>query len=224
MEYGTHPRLFNLFPAAMGLIFAIFAVLSPNIALADEAGTKYVLALGDSLTAGYMLDPEDAFPVRLEAALRDESLDVRVINAGVSGDTTKGGLSRLDWALSDIPGGKPDLVIVELGANDAMRGIEPAIVKANLAVIIEHLKQTGAKILLAGMLAAPNMGTGYAADFDPIYQQLANEHDVSLYPFFLDGVATIPELNLADGKHPTGEGVGIIVTRLLPLVKQLLQE
>ena len=224
MEYGTHRRLFNLFPVLAGIIFAVFAVLSPNIAAAEETEPKYVLALGDSLMAGYMLDPQDSFPVQLEAALIKDGIQVKVINASVSGDTTKGGLARLSWALSDIPNGKPNLAIVELGANDAMQGKDPARTKANLSAIIVSLKATGAKVLLAGMLASPNMGAGYMADFDPIYEQLAREHNVALYPFFLDGVATFPELNLADGKHPTGEGVSIIVTRMLPLVKRLLKE
>jgi acyl-CoA thioesterase-1 len=224
MEYGTHRLLFNLFHAALRLFIAVFAIFLSNVSLADETDPQYVLALGDSLMAGYMLDPEDAFPVQLEAALIKDGVQVKVINAGVSGDTTKGGLARLSWALSDIPGGKPHLAIVELGANDAMQGLDPERAKANLSAIIVSLKATGAKVLLAGMLASPNMGGDYMADFDPIYGQLAEEHGIALYPFFLDGVATFPELNLADGKHPTGVGVSIIVTRMLPLVKRLLTE
>jgi acyl-CoA thioesterase I len=228
MEYGMHRRQFNLFPPLTALFVAIttFFLAQPSAA-AEKTGDsppKYILAIGDSLTAGYMLGPDESFPVQLEAHLRASGENVRVINAGVSGDTSKGGLSRLDWALGDIPGGAPHVVVLELGANDAMRGIEPASVRENLSAIIEHLQKTGTHILLAGMLAPPNMGPAYAAEFDPIYAALATKYNLTLYPFFLDGVATHTELTLADGKHPTAEGVSIIVTRIAPLVTKLLME
>jgi acyl-CoA thioesterase-1 len=224
MEYGTHRQQFNLFPALAGLIVAFITLFAAQPCAASDQSPKYILALGDSLTAGYMLEPDQSFPVQLEASLRADGLNAHVINAGVSGDTTSGGLARLDWAMGDIPGGRPDLVIIELGANDAMRGIEPVAIKQNLAAIIEYMQARGARIILAGMLSAPNMGTDYAADFDPIYGELAAHYDIALYPFFLDGVATHPELTLADGKHPTGEGVSIIVTRIAPMVTRLLTE
>lgn len=224
MEYGTHRQQFNLFPTLAVLIIAFVTLFSAQPCAANDQSPKYILALGDSLTAGYMLEPDQSFPVQLEAFLRADGQNVHVINAGVSGDTTGGGLARLDWALGDIPGGRPNLVIIELGANDAMRGIEPVVIKKNLAAIIEHMQATGARIILAGMLSAPNMGADYAADFDPIYGELAAHYDIALYPFFLDGVATFPELTLPDGKHPTGEGVSIIVTRMAPTIKRLLLE
>ncbi len=184
-----------------------------------QAGEPITLvALGDSLSAGYNLPQEAAFPVRLQAALRDKGYDVTVINAGVSGDTTAGGLSRLDWMLADDPDG----VILELGANDGLRGLDPAKTKENLAAIITRLKSEGVAVLLAGMLAPPNLGRDYSREFNVLYGELAREQDVLLYPFFLDGVAGQPDLNLEDGIHPTPEGVNIIVSRILPMVEALI--
>lgn len=205
-------------------VFLVFTGFYGAARAADDAAATplYILALGDSLTAGYELDPEHAFPVRLEQTLRQGGLDVTVINGGVSGDTSSGGLSRLDWTLGDVPGGTPDLVIVELGANDALRGIDPALTRQNLSAIIERFQADGVTILLAGMRAPPNMGDDYAAAFDGIYPDLAAEYDLALYPFFLDGVAAEPSLNLEDGMHPNAEGVEVIVTRIAPMVKSLL--
>lgn len=180
-----------------------------------------VLALGDSLTAGYNLPHDAAFPVQLEAALRDQGHAVRVINAGVSGDTTAGGLARLDWTLAE---GTPDLTILELGANDALRGIPPAQAKANLSALIDGLQKAGSRVLLAGMLAPPNMGPEYTRAFAALYPDLAAQHGTALYPFFLDGVAAQPKLLLSDGMHPTAEGVAEIVRRILPDVERLLAE
>ncbi len=180
---------------------------------------RLVLALGDSLTSGYGLAPEDAFPARLEAHLAGAGLAVRVVNGGVSGDTSAGGRARLDWALADAP----DLVIVELGANDALRGIEPAVTRANLDAILGHLAGRRIPVLLAGMRAPPNMGAEYGAEFDAIYPELAAKHGVALYPFFLDGVAAEPELNQADGIHPNREGVGVIVERIARHVRRLIE-
>ncbi len=173
-----------------------------------------LLVLGDSLTAGYGLKADAAFPVRLQAGLRKQGLDVSVVNAGVSGDTSKDGLARLDWVVS------PDIkaVIVELGANDALRGIDPAITEAALDAIITRLQKRGIAVMLAGMLAPPNMGKDYAARFDAVYPALAARHHVALYPFFLAGVAGLPGLNQSDGMHPTAKGVNIIVDRMLPAV------
>ncbi|WP_417798088.1 arylesterase [Terasakiella pusilla] len=177
-----------------------------------------ILAFGDSLTAGYRLPQGDGFPEQLESRLRAEGYDIKVINAGVSGDTTQGGLARLNWALAD----QPDVVILELGANDALRGIDPAITKQNLDQMITLFKEKGVTVLLAGMLAPPNLGAEYGEQFNSIYQTLAKKHAVALYPFFLDGVAGNPDLNLDDGIHPTKEGVAIIVDRILPYVLKVI--
>jgi len=184
------------------------------------ARTETVIAvLGDSLTAGYGLPADQAFPVQLQRELKSKGLAVKVINAGVSGDTTAGGRARLDWVLGD----KPGIVILELGANDALRGIDPAETEANLDAMLTKLKARGIRVLLAGMLAPPNLGTDYRARFDSLYARLAAKHDVPLYPFFLEGVAAKPELNLPDGLHPTGTGVAIIVRGILPSVRKLME-
>ena len=177
-----------------------------------------ILAFGDSLTAGLGLPPEETFPARLEARLRADGIDVRVINAGVSGDTTAGGRARLGWALA----GKPDLVILELGANDALRGIDPAVVRANLDAMIRNILASGARVLLAGMRAPPNWGEDYREKFDRLYPELAQAHGVALYPFFLDGVAMVPELNQPDGLHPNRRGVAALVDRIAPVIAQLI--
>jgi len=177
-----------------------------------------ILDFGDSLTAGYGLAPEQAFPVRLEAALRRQGIEVRVVNGGVSGDTTAGGLARLDWALAD----KPDLVILALGANDALRGIAPATVRDNLDKMIRKIEANGAKVLLIGMLAPPNWGAEYESAFDRIFPDLAKAHNVQLYPFFLQGVAMKPELNQPDGLHPNERGVAVLVDRLAPVIARLV--
>ena len=210
---------FKYLAVALGLCLAQFYATARA---ADDP--KQILVLGDSLTAGYELDPAFAFPVRLEKALRDDGYDVSVVNGGVSGDTSSGGLSRLDWTLVGVPGGRPDLAIVELGANDALRGIEPWLTRQNLAKIIDRFKADGTAVLIAGMKAPPNMGPDYAAEFDAIYPDLAEERGVALYPFFLEGVAADPSLNLSDGMHPNEAGVDVIVTGIAPLVKTLLEQ
>ena len=184
------------------------------------AATIRILALGDSLTAGYGLAAEAAFPARLEQALRAEGRDVRVINAGVSGDTTSGGLARLDWSLAD----KPDLAIVELGANDGLRGLDPKLTRANLDAILTRLDQRGIPVLLAGMLAPPNYGRDFEIAFKAVFTSLAAQHKLVFYPFFLDGIAGDPKLNLPDGLHPTPKGVDVIVSRILPSVRLLLDQ
>jgi acyl-CoA thioesterase I len=183
-----------------------------------EAKTVTLLALGDSLTAGYGLQPSEAFPVKLEAALKAKGLDVAVVNAGVSGDTALDGASRLDWALSeDI-----NAVIVELGANDALRGLPPEQAEQAIDGILTRLKAKGLPVLLIGMRAPPNLGPEYQARFDGMYAALAAKHGVLLYPFFLEGVAADVTLNQADGLHPNPAGVDVIVSRLLPSVMQLI--
>lgn len=197
------------------LIFgAIALAISPSV----RAEPIILLALGDSLTAGYGLDPAAAFPVKLEAALRAKGHDVVVVNAGVSGDTASQGAARLDWSLTDDVDG----VIVELGANDALRGLDPGQAEAALKVIIERLAAKNLPVLLAGMRAPPNLGPDYVAAFEGMYQRLAAAPHVALYPFFLDGVAADPKLNQADGLHPTAKGVDVIVAHMLPSVEALL--
>ncbi|MEO1175063.1 MAG: arylesterase [Myxococcota bacterium] len=179
-----------------------------------------MVALGDSLTAGYGLaDTADAFPSKLEAALEKRGYSVTIENAGVSGDTSTGGRNRLDWSLSN----QPDLVIVELGANDALRGIEPTVTEKNLDAILAELKKRKITTVLAGMRAPRNYGPEYAAEFDAIYPRLAQKHGALLYPFFLEGVALDPKLNQADGIHPTSAGVDIIVQGILPTVVRALK-
>lgn len=176
--------------------------------------------LGDSLAAGYGVRPDEAMPVRLEAALKKQGRNVTVINHGVSGDTTAGGLERIDWMLAD----KPDIVLVELGANDALRGSDPATTERNLDAIVARLKAAGATVWLAGMLAPRNYGADYASQFDGIYPRVAARHGVPLYPFFLDGVAQDPALNQADGIHPNPRGVDVVVERILPFVTKNLDD
>ena len=178
-----------------------------------------ILMLGDSLTAGYGLASHDALPARLEAALRVRGLDVRVIDAGVSGDTTAGGLARLEWALAD----RPHAVVVALGANDALRAIDPAATRSNLDRLLSALAHRGLPVLLAGMLAPRNLGTEYGMRFDAIYPDLAERHGALLYPFLLEGVATVAALNQADGLHPNAEGVEAIVKRMFPSVLCLVR-
>ena len=182
--------------------------------------TLRLLVLGDSLSAGYGLKPEDSFPSQLEKAMHDAGYDVRVINAGVSGDTTAGGLSRLEWALSD----KPHIVLVELGGNDALRGLPPAETYANLDSILARLKNRDISVILAGMQAPRNLGEDYTTVFDAIYPRLARKYDLPFYPFFLDGVALDPALNQADGIHPNSAGVREIVRRILPLLETELEK
>lgn len=179
-----------------------------------------LVALGDSLTAGYLLPASQAFPAKLEAALRAKGHDIRIINAGVSGDTATAGLERLDWSVPDGVDG----VILELGANDALRGIDPAITEGALDAIITRLKTRKIAVFLAGMAAPRNNGADYVAKFDPIYARLAQKHNLPLYPFFLDGVVGNPALNLTDMLHPNPAGVDVIVSRILPHIEALLSQ
>lgn len=199
------------------LVAAIAGPLAPARA-AQPGRPVRIVALGDSLTAGYQLTAQDAFPARLQAALRARGHAVEVENAGVSGDTSTGGLERLDWAVGE----DVDAVILELGANDALRGIDPAITRRNLETIITRLKARGIAVLLTGMLAPPNMGPDYAAAFNPIFPDLARRHGLIFDPFFLEGVAAVPSLNLGDGMHPNPRGVAVIVERILPKVEELI--
>lgn len=177
-----------------------------------------LVVLGDSLSAGYNLPATAAFPVRLQKALTDKGIAVEIANAGVSGDTTSGGLGRLDWSVPEGTQG----VILELGANDALRGVDPKIPREALTTIITRLKARNIKILLCGMLAPPNYGSDYADKFNAIYPDLAKQFELPLYPFFLDGVVGQKKLNLPDGLHPTAEGVDVIVSRILPMAEQFV--
>lgn len=207
------------FKALAGLTAAL-ALFTFASAGAAHAETVRIVAFGDSLTAGYGVPVADAFPARLEAALRAKGLDVRVENAGVSGETAPQGLARLDWS---IPEGT-DAVIVELGANDMLRGLDPATTRTALTAIVQRLKARGITVLLAGMRAAPNLGKPYQDAYDRIFPELAAAEGVLLYPFFLDGVAGQPSLIQSDGLHPNPEGVARIVSGILPKAEALVAQ
>jgi len=177
-----------------------------------------LVVLGDSLSAGLGLPAAAAFPERLQKSLQSKGIDIAISNAGVSGDTASGGRDRLDWS---VPEGT-NAVIVELGANDALRGIDPDVTRAALSDIVKRLQARGIAVMLCGMLAPPNYGSDYSARFDAIYPELAKTFGVALYPFFLEGVAADAKLNQADGIHPTAEGVDVIVRNILPAVQAFL--
>jgi acyl-CoA thioesterase-1 len=193
-------------------------LLMARPAFAQAAKPIKMVVLGDSLSAGLGLSGSAAFPVRLQKALKDKGIDVDMINAGVSGDTTSGGRDRLDWS---VPEGT-EAVILELGANDALRGIDPKVSSAALTDILTRLQARKIAVLLCGMVAPPNYGADYSASFNAIYPDLAKTFSVPLYPFFLEGVAADAKLNQADGLHPTAEGVDTIVRNILPTVEAFL--
>jgi acyl-CoA thioesterase-1 len=209
------------FPGRFPMRLVVLACLTVlAIAAAAKAEPYKIVGFGDSLMAGYGLDAGQGFPEKLEKALRAKGHDVVIANAGVSGDTTSGGLSRLDWSVPDGTG----LVILELGANDMLRGIGPEITEKNLDTMISRLKGRNIAVLLAGMRAAPNLGPDFQAAFDAIYPRLAEKHGVPLYPFFLDGVAADRARLLEDGMHPNAAGIDRMVERLLPTIEKLLSE
>lgn len=198
---------------------AVLALLVWALAPTAAAGRPVkIVALGDSLTAGFGLAESAAFPARLAQALKAKGVAATIANAGVSGDTASGGLNRLDWS---VPPGT-DAVILELGANDMLRGVDPHVTKTALSAIISKLDARHIPVLLAGMKALPNLGEDYARAFDAIYPALASTHHVVFYPFFLAGVAADPRLNLVDGMHPSPAGVDVIVKRILPSVEELI--
>ena len=200
--------------AALSLVVATWVFgMSPAYARAIK-----IVAFGDSLTAGYQLPADAAFPSVLERALRKDGFDVSVANAGVSGDTSSGGLERLDWSVPD----GTDLTIVELGANDMLRGIDPAVTRTALDGIVSGLVKRGSKVLLTGMYASPSLDTTYREHFAAIYPGLAKQYDIPLYPFFLAGIIGKPELHLADGLHPNAAGVDVLVANILPTVENVL--
>jgi acyl-CoA thioesterase-1 len=198
--------------AAIALLFYLSASVNA------EARPIRILAFGASIVAGYGLEAADTLPVQLEKALRARGIEATVINSGVSGETSAGGLARLDWALAD----DPDLVIVDLGGNDALRGLDPQATEANLDAIVSRLRADKRGVLIAGMLAPPNLGADYAAAFNAVFRDVAERHKVVLYPFILDGVVMDPSLNQEDGIHPNAAGVKVIVERMLPYVLQAI--
>lgn len=197
------------------LVLAAAALLP---APAATAAACRLAVLGDSLTAAYGLAVEDGFPARLEAALRERGRDCVVLDAGVSGDTSAGGRARLDWVLAD----RPTHLLVELGANDGLRALPPEQLEANLDAIVTTARARGVSVMIAGMLAPPNLGDAYGEAFAAAYRRVAERHGVPLYPFFLDGVAAVPELNQGDGIHPNAQGVREIVARILPSIEAWL--
>jgi acyl-CoA thioesterase-1 len=201
------------------IVLSALAALAVSLAAPASARTLKVVALGDSLTAGYGVPAGKAFPDQLEAALKAKGYDVAIVNSGVSGDTAADGLARYDWATPP----DADALIVELGANDMLRGLPPPAMKAALAAILDKAKAANLPILIAGMRAAPNLGADYDRDFDAVFPALANAYGAILYPFFLDGVAGDPKLNQPDGLHPTPAGVEVIVREILPSVEALLR-
>ena len=204
--------------AAFGLFYVIIGTTTIQPAFAEQP--PVLLVLGDSLVAGHGLPQGKAFPDVLGQMLEQVGVDVRIINSGVSGDTTAGGLARLDWSLAD----NPNAVIIVLGGNDLLRGLDPAASYSNLDKIIDRLKASNVSVLLAGMQAPRNLGADYADEFDVIYKNLAQRHNVLLYPFFLDGVALQPTMNQPDGMHPNKHGVKRIAARILPIVRSLLRK
>lgn len=216
-RYGGIRGQFNRLAAVFLFLASLLA--APHAALAS--GETVILAFGDSLTAGYGLPQGDSFPSQLSRALADAGHPAKVINAGVSGDTSAGGANRIDWALAD----NPDLVILELGANDGLRGFEPAQTRKNLDAILEKSLTSGAQVLFTGMLAPRNLGKDYAEEFDAVFPDLAEKYpNAVFYPFFLDGVAADPGLNQDDGIHPNADGVAVIVQRIMPYVLKALGE
>ena len=202
--------------AAVSLFYVIIGTTTIQPAFAEQP--PVLLVLGDSLVAGHGLPQGMAFPDVLDQMLKQVGVDVRMINAGVSGDTTAGGLARVDWSLAD----NPNAVIIVLGGNDLLRGLDPATSYSNLDQIINRFKAGNVGVLLAGMQAPRNLGSDYADEFDAIYQDLAQRHKVLFYPFFLDGVALQPTMNQPDGMHPNTDGVKHIATQILPFVRSLL--
>lgn len=204
------------------LFFTILALFPAFFSKAHAQTPVRIVALGDSLTAGYGMESGQDFATKLQERLIADGIPATVNNAGVSGDTSAGGLSRVDWAVEGDP--KPNLVVVALGANDMLRGVDPSVTKKNLAAILDKLKEKKIPVLLAGMRSPSNLGPFYQGKFDRIYSELADEYDVPLYPFFLEGVAMKAEYNQGDGVHPNQKGVAIMVDNILPVVKKALEE
>jgi acyl-CoA thioesterase I len=216
-SYWHYPTAVHIASGALILIWALLAAVGASAEPTSDRPVR-IVALGDSLTAGLGLPVNASFPARLESALKSKGTAVEIANAGVSGDTAARGLARLDWS---VPEGT-DAAIVELGANDMLRGIDPNITRSALTEIVQRLTGRGIVVLLAGMRAAPNLGVDYGRAFEGIYSDLAAKYDLLLYPFVLDGVAADGKLNQPDGIHPTAAGVDEIVARILPMVEELV--
>jgi acyl-CoA thioesterase-1 len=217
-SYGKEAvRVHSLRAIVFALIGCAGLLAGPIAAKAADRPVK-IVALGDSLTAGYGLNRQDAFPEQLEKALKAKGIAVEIENAGVSGDTASGGLSRLDWSVGD----GTDAVIIELGANDMLRGVAPKVTRTALEAIIERLKSRGIEVLLSGMRAAPNMGDEYLRDYDAIFPELAAKHGLVYYPFFIEGIAAQAKFSLRDGIHPNAAGVSQIVSLIMPKVEELI--
>ncbi len=224
--FGRDNRTVHLILLGTAFLLVWFTLIA-GVLFADDGDNKakplQIVAFGDSLTAGYGLGPGEGFTDQLSDWLSARvARPVTVINAGVSGDTTSGGRSRLAWTLSPFGDEGPDLFILELGANDGLRGIDPAITRDNMDAMLADLDKRGIPTLVAGMLAPPNLGPDYAEAFNTVFPELAHQYGDALYPFFLDGVAADPALNQADGIHPTKEGVAIIVSRIGPVILSLI--
>lgn len=215
---GSRRQFINLLLMSLGILMSAPATRGMAEAATAATSPVRIVAFGDSLTAGYMLSPNEAFPDQLAAALEKRGHAIEITNAGVSGDTTQSGLERFDWSILE----GTDAVILELGANDALRGIEPATVRKNLDAILVKLKERKIEVLLAGMSAPQNWGRDYADDFNAIYTELSTKYGTLLYPFFLEGVAMKADLNLSDGLHPNGKGIAAIVERIVPGVEALI--
>jgi len=218
MRHWTATRALAQVSMLVALVNACLLFIASSGDAQAQSDPIRIVAFGDSLTAGYGLKPSEAFPAQLEKALRDKGYAVEVINAGVSGDTTAAGLERFDWAFPE----DTDAAIVALGANDALRGVDPAETRRNLDEILTRLDARGIPTLLAGMMAPRNWGDDYVKKFDAIYPELAERHGALLYPFFIERVALRPELNLDDGMHPNSAGVAAIVEDILPKVEELI--
>jgi len=206
---------------SLGLLkVALALAITQGASVATANDVCRIAVLGDSLTTAYGLAVEEGFPAQLERRLRAAGYDCAVLDAGVGGDTTAGGLARLDWTLAD----RPSHVIVQLGANDGLRALPPEQMEQNLDAIVTRLRADDVAVLLAGMRAPPNLGRSYGEAFEAVFPRVAERHDVPLYPFFLDGVAGAPELNQGDGIHPTAEGITVMVERILPTVTDWLEQ
>jgi acyl-CoA thioesterase-1 len=218
-KIGSRATAVTIIYAAAVCLATLFAGVSgwPGRLGAAERPVR-IVALGDSLVAGYGLRASEAFPAALQRALSAKGVAAEIVNAGVSGDTATGGLARLDWSVAD----GTDAVIVELGANDALRGIDPVVTRKALDAILRRLKAKNLPVLLCGMVAPPNLGADYGGAFNPIYRDLAAQYGAILYPFFLERVVADPRLNQPDGLHPTAAGVGVIVQAILPKVEELI--